>query len=303
MLNLGLESYRGMGKSLPFTYTNVMTLTDKANALNAMVAWVDNYYEAARNAVAIRASVRKYGRTRSMEALVGTSAINTAMSFSMEGFWDTIKKAVRAVWEKIKEWALRFWHMMFSIEDRIKNTVKDLEGSDKGELKHEIVYEGADVDTVKGMTNSFGKLGSAMSRISAVAGQDNAAETIENVLKDFSNDDKFESYVTGMNITVTKKYTLKTKAETATRLKEYLAIIETASKIKDPLSKAIDSVLKAIDKARDDEKNDDQKDLLKRKCDAFEKAGSLITKLYSAGSSAATRDAAKVIAHIQYGDK
>ena len=122
-LNLGLESLNGSasGAAVPFTPASAIEMQNASEAITNLMASLENYYDAARNAMLVKKAVKKYGKTQSIVALIGQEGLAAAQSFSMEGFWQKTKDFLWRIWSKIKEWWGRFWGMFFSIEDRLRN--------------------------------------------------------------------------------------------------------------------------------------------------------------------------------------
>ena len=122
-LNLGLESLNGSarGAVVPFTPASAIEMQNASETITNLMASLENYYDAARNAMLVKKAVKKYGKTQSIVALIGQEGLAAAQSFSMEGFWQKTKDLLWKIWSKIKEWWGRFWGMFFSIEDRLRN--------------------------------------------------------------------------------------------------------------------------------------------------------------------------------------
>ena len=106
---------------VPFTPASAIEMQNASETINNLMASLENYYDAARNAMLVKKAVRKYGKTQSIIALIGQEGLAAAQTFSMEGFWQKTKDFLWKIWSKIKEWWGRFWGMFFSIEDKLRN--------------------------------------------------------------------------------------------------------------------------------------------------------------------------------------
>ena len=71
-LNLGLESLNGSarGAVVPFTPASAIEMQNASEAITNLMASLENYYDAARNAMLVKKAVKKYGKTQSIVALV-----------------------------------------------------------------------------------------------------------------------------------------------------------------------------------------------------------------------------------------
>ncbi len=140
-LNLGLESLNGRarGAVVPFTPASAIEMQNASEAITNLMASLENYYDAARNAMLVKRAVKKYGKTQSIVALIGQEGLAAAQSFSMEGVWENIKNFLIKIWEKIKEWWGRFWGMFFSVESKLNSFISDLNGSKK--LDHAVEFD------------------------------------------------------------------------------------------------------------------------------------------------------------------
>ena len=131
-LNLGLESLNGSarGAVVPFTPASAIEMQNASEAITNLMASLENYYDAARNAMLVKKAVKKYGKTQSIVALIGQEGLAAAQSFSMEGFWQKTKEFLIRIWQKIKEWWGRFWGMFFSVEKKFGEYISKLDSSE-----------------------------------------------------------------------------------------------------------------------------------------------------------------------------
>jgi hypothetical protein len=144
-LNLGLESLNRVNSAVvPFTPASAIEMQNASEAITNLMASLENYYDAARNAMLVKKAIRKYGKTQSIVALIGQEGLAAAQSFSMEGFWQKTKEFLIKIWEKIKEWWGRFWGMFFSVENKLSSFVSNIKGSSK-RLAHDVEFEGPDM--------------------------------------------------------------------------------------------------------------------------------------------------------------
>lgn len=121
-LNLGLESLNRTNSAVvPFTPASAIEMQNASEAITNLMASLESYYDAARNAMLVKKAVKKYGKTQSIVALIGQEGLAAAQTFSMEGFWQKTKDFLWKIWSKIKEWWGRFWGMFFNIEDKLRN--------------------------------------------------------------------------------------------------------------------------------------------------------------------------------------
>lgn len=128
-------------------------MQNASEAITNLMASLENYYDAARNAMLVKKAVKKYGKTQSIVALIGQEGLAAAQSFSMEGFWQKVKDFVLKIWEKIKEWWGRFWGMFFSVENKLTNFISSISGK---KLDHVVEFEGPsrkDLDNAKTKVN------------------------------------------------------------------------------------------------------------------------------------------------------
>lgn len=148
-LNLGLESLNGSasGAVVPFTPASAIEMQNASEAITNLMTSLENYYDAARNAMLVKKAVKKYGKTQSIVALIGQEGLAAAQSFSMEGVWENIKNFLIKIWEKIKEWWGRFWGMFFSVESRLSTFVSDCKSSNK-RLAHNVEFDAPDYKKV-----------------------------------------------------------------------------------------------------------------------------------------------------------
>lgn len=140
-LNLGLESLNRVNSAVvPFTPASAIEMQNASEAITNLMASLENYYDAARNAMLVKKAVKKYGKTQSIVALIGQEGLAAAQSFSMEGFWEKTKAFLIKIWEKIKEWWGRFWGMFFSVENKLSSFVSELNSSSK-KLDHLVEFD------------------------------------------------------------------------------------------------------------------------------------------------------------------
>ena len=140
-LNLGLESLNGSarGAVVPFTPASAIEMQNASEAITNLMSSLENYYDAARNAMLVKKAVKKYGKTQSIVALIGQEGLAAAQSFSMEGFWEKVKNFLIKIWEKIKEWWGRFWGMFFSVENKLSSFESTVKGGKR--LAHTVEFE------------------------------------------------------------------------------------------------------------------------------------------------------------------
>ncbi|MBQ7651827.1 MAG: hypothetical protein IJS15_12760 [Victivallales bacterium] len=122
-------------------------MQNASEAITNLMASLENYYDAARNAMLVKKAVKKYGKTQSIVALIGQEGLAAAQSFSMEGFWEKVKNFLLSIWEKIKEWWGRFWGMFFSVESKLSTFASDCKSSSK-RLAHNVEFDAPDYRAV-----------------------------------------------------------------------------------------------------------------------------------------------------------
>lgn len=133
-------------------------MQNASEAITNLMASLESYYDAARNAMLVKKAVKKYGKTQSIVALIGQEGLAAAQTFSMEGFWQKTKEFLIKIWEKIKEWWGRFWGMFFSVENKLSNFESSLSGK---RLAHVVEFEGPsekDLDAAKNKVETAVKL-------------------------------------------------------------------------------------------------------------------------------------------------
>lgn len=138
-LNLGLESLRKSARVVKFTPASAIEMTNISDTITNLMTSLENFYDTARNAMIVKKTIKKYGKTQSLVALVGQEGLAAAQSFSMEGVWQKIKDFLTKIWEKIKEWWGRFWGMFFSIENKLSSFMSSLNGK---KLAHAVEFDG-----------------------------------------------------------------------------------------------------------------------------------------------------------------
>ena len=140
-LNLGLESLNNNATSrvVPFTPASAIEMANASDTITNLMQSLENYYDAARNAMLVKKAVKKFGKTQSILALVGQEGLDMAQSFSMEGMWEKIKNFLIKIWEKIKEWWGRFWGLFLSIESKTSSYISSLKGNKR--LRHDVEFD------------------------------------------------------------------------------------------------------------------------------------------------------------------
>lgn len=140
-------------------------MQNASEAITNLMASLENYYDAARNAMLVKKAVKKYGKTQSIVALIGQEGLAAAQSFSMEGFWQKVKDFVLKIWEKIKEWWGRFWGMFFSVESKLSTFASDCKSSNK-RLAHNVEF---DAPNYKKITEGAGKVEESLKELKKAA--------------------------------------------------------------------------------------------------------------------------------------
>lgn len=143
-LNLGLENLQSGSVVYANTENNSNLFNACDYAVGEMVHYLDDMFTQAFNAVQVRKAVKQFGNTQSTQFLVGTEGLMNAQTFSMEGFWESAKKTLIAIWSKICEWWNRFWSIFFSNEKKMESLSKQ-----NGTLSGTVEYTGLDVTNFK----------------------------------------------------------------------------------------------------------------------------------------------------------
>lgn len=177
-LNLGLESLNKSSRVAPFTPASAIEMQNASEAITNLMASLENYYDAARNAMLVKKAIKKYGKTQSIVALIGQEGLAAAQSFSMEGFWQKTKELLIKIWQKIKEWWGRFWGMFFSVEKKFGEYVSKLDSS---EINGPVTFS---APSVREMLAAYGDANSGVTKainlLNTVASNQADADILEN---------------------------------------------------------------------------------------------------------------------------
>lgn len=269
-------------------------MQNASEAITNLMASLENYYDAARNAMLVKKAVKKYGKTQSIVALIGQEGLAAAQSFSMEGFWQKVKDFVLKIWEKIKEWWGRFWGMFFSVEKKLESFVNDVKGKN---LQHPCEFDGIRIKELKSAFDQFDRIVKTIK--DAVSASD--MTTVDTILAKLANYDTSEGSTSGkylgFNVLSNPvRLAFKTGDEVADEGTSLLTILKkcaTAKKdIDEYTKKALDNIKKITASGDDTEKVEKLLDVLK-------KAAKLNNNYAGALSKAATSQAAKLMAHTR----
>lgn len=296
-LNLGLESLNKSSRVAPFTPASAIEMQNASEAITNLMASLENYYDAARNAMLVKKAVKKYGKTQSIVALIGQEGLVAAQSFSMEGFWQKTKEFLIKIWEKIKEWWGRFWGMFFSVEKKLESFVKDVQGKN---LAHDCDYDGPAASPIKAWLAKY--YDSAISDIkAAVAATDMAAidkinDRLTGVYGDINNG------INEVNVTFNDvRRVFKTGDEVAKEGQLLLDVLKTCTARKKDIDEYTKKAIEAIKKVTASNGDDNKKiDMI---LGLIKKAAKINNGLVSKLSKAATTAAVKLMAHTRLASK
>lgn len=273
-LNLGLES---LNTTNSVVYRNSETNSNLFNAcdnvLGEMMVSIENMFDAAKNAVAVRKALKQYGKTQSIVALIGQEGLAAAQTFSMEGFWQSAKNFLIKIWTKIKEWWNRFWSIFFSNE----KAMKDLSVA-KGKLNRPVEYDGLKLEgmdiQVKALERLLEDIKKKIETSSLNAGTYAAVTTSNAQTGQFSENNPQKNYGADIEVPKELEWTNDTSNDNGARrgrtvgfsyvhvkltdvadVKKRAAllykILSTLRKLQDKIDKTSDRALKAAEKIKD----------------------------------------------------
>ena len=292
-LELGLESLNNTpSRVVPFSVESLLDMGELRLASESLLTQLDNYYAAAVNAMTVRKSVKKFGKTQATVYLVGQEALSSAMSFSMEGFWQKTKEFLIKIWEKIKEWWGRFWGMFFSAEKKLESFVNDVGGKN---LAHPCEVDGPVASAIKSQLDKY--YDSAIKQIQNAVNA-TSIDAIDTVLSAMGNyDSSSGDFYKAFEVAFTQKHqTFKTGDEVKAQASTLLEVLKTCAKRKKDIDeytkKAVDAVKKVTATGDDAGKID-------KLLNALKKAAKLNNKFVSKLSNEATSLAIKIMAHTR----
>ena len=250
-LSLGLESLNNTsrGNVIPFSGDSFIRMNDLNDSIGTLVQGLENYWDAAKNAMTIRKALNQFGATASIKALVGLEGIQVARSFSMEGFWSTVKETLLKIWEKIKEWWNRFWGMFFSQKKAAKALLSKLRNGNV-QLKHEVEFDGP---SVKEVLDEGNNVITTLGRIAQMGDKDFAGEldviyTMEDTQKAgnrLSNSAKYdETYAGDVGSFPQVHIRYRSASEVHTQLKALIDLSDRLEKDKNKFDKTINKAIK-----------------------------------------------------------
>lgn len=218
-------------------------MQNDSEAITNLMASLENYYDAARNAMLVKKAVKKYGKTQSIVALIGQEGLAAAQSFSMEGFWQKVKNFLIKIWEKIKEWWGRFWGMFFSVENRLSSFISDLNSNSK-KLDHIVEF---DAPSDKELTDKDTKVRGAVEALKKAIG-DPTNDTLESTIRTLIanlNDSTAHGAITDSGSFATMHYRLTSISNIKALADKMLKIVKEYKQLKKDID---DYVKKALDK-------------------------------------------------------
>ncbi|MBQ6474088.1 MAG: hypothetical protein IJJ33_19010 [Victivallales bacterium] len=268
-------------------------MQNASEAITNLMASLENYYDAARNAMLVKKAVKKYGKTQSIVALIGQEGLAAAQTFSMEGFWEKVKNFLIKIWEKIKEWWGRFWGMFFSVEKKLESFVNDVKGKN---LAHDCEYDGPAAESIKKVLSKY--YDGAIKEIkAAVSATDMAAiNTINGRLQGTYGD--INGGINEINVAFNDvKRVFKTGDAVAKEGQLLLDVLKACTARKKDIDEYTKKAIEAIKKVT--ASNGDDNEVIDKTLNIIKKAAKLNNELVSKLSKAATTAAVKLMSHTR----
>lgn len=257
-------------------------MQNASEAITNLMASLESYYDAARNAMLVKKAVKKYGKTQSIVALIGQEGLAAAQTFSMKGFWQKTKDFLIKIWEKIKEWWGRFWGMFFSNQKKMEELSKTTKS-----LVRPSEYEGTDLAI---LTRFLDEIKSKIEIVSA------AAEGKPETTSDLQNFDNWSKESDGVGTTIEQRKVLikiNTIEDVKKRASSIAEILKKCAAFKEKIAKIADAGLKAAKQIKEDDKRDEAKAAI----EANKLASKVMTKVVAQVYKAANAEAARLAAH------
>lgn len=306
-LNLGLENLQPGSVVYANTENNSNLFNACDYAVGEMVHYLDDMFTQAFNAVQVRKAVKQFGNTQSTQFLVGNEGLMNAQTFSMEGFWESAKKTLIAIWSKICEWWNRFWSIFFSNEKKMEALSKQ-----NGTLSGTVEYDGYDIRHVRDGLRRIKQtmLPQIRERATSFTIKENAAVTYMNPNGEMgetyaTHDMKFVSDQRGTAHNEVTKYSaglnsvhvkLTSAAEVKGRAKELFQILKECRTLQKSIDDTSKKALEAAKKMKDD-------DASKRTIQNSKFAAKLMRDVVQQAFRACNTEAAKLAANSHFTSK
>ena len=306
-LNLGLENLQSGSIMYANTENNSNLFNACDYAVGEMVHYLDDMFTQAFNAVQVRKAVKQFGNTQSTQFLVGTEGLMNAQTFSMEGFWESAKKTLIAIWSKICEWWNRFWSIFFSNEKKMEALSKN-----NGTLAGTVEYNGVDIARFRELLRKLRQetLPTIRERATSVTfaegttlrGRDNKGNAIN---ADLTDDLKFTTAAkgtqngdrTGVTYGMAEIHVKLTSAsDVKARARELFQILKDCRTLQKSIDDTSKKALEAAKKMKDD-------DASKRTIQNSKFAAKLMRTQVQQLFRAANTDAAKLAANARFTNK